>query len=249
MEFRKIEVSRPARDVLAVIGFLALVAGGITLAVYSARYVPGAISRLSTAAVSLSSVFNFEGGSLEVIPGGGLPFGPTTPTTTTTPAPSTPAPSTGGTPPATTPGTPSSGVYPIGSPTNPPTLSGLPDFAVRISAVGYLVSTSTSSFVATTTIPARSRVAVKFTIQNQGTNASGSWRFSASIPTDNAYIFESPVQQSLLPGENIEYILGFDQAKAGSDMPIAISVDYEKKVSESDENNNGASEKVTVLGS
>jgi subtilase family serine protease len=90
---------------------------------------------------------------------------------------------------------------------------------------------------------------VQFIIKNTGTNATGSWRFSAVIPTETAYVYQSVPQQSLNPGESIEYTLGFDQAKAGANQTISINVNFDHSVAESDTTNNGASANITVLGS
>ena len=231
---------------LAVIGFAALLFAGMALAVYTARYVPVALSNLASAAVYFSSIFIPAGSvpTLEVVDTE-IPFEeppltetPTVTIPTTPVAPATPVIPNGGTKTDTT--------YQIG--TSPAPLSGLSDLVMTITAVGYLASTSTDSFVATTTIPAHSRVAVKFMVENKGTNKTGDWRFSLVIPTESSYLFESPVQQSLNPNDRIEYVLGFDQAKRGVDQPITASVDFDKKVNESNEDNNGANAKVTVLG-
>ena len=236
---------------LAGVGFIALVAAGMWLAVYSARFVPTAVNSLSAAAVSLGALFvPAPDNGLAVVPTATttIPFGgedaTSTPTTT---------PSTGNTSPST-PVTPSAGkettsVTQIGSGTTTPSLYGLPDLATKITAIGYLATTSVDSFVASTTVPHGARPAVKFTIKNVGTNATGKWRFSASIPTETAYLYVSDLQQSLLPGESIDYTLGFDQSKKGADQRISISANYDNKIVETTTNNNGASATITVLGS
>ena len=57
-EHRPIHYSGPSSDIngLAVFGFIALIATGIWLAVYSTRFVPTIISRVGGAAVYLGSV-------------------------------------------------------------------------------------------------------------------------------------------------------------------------------------------------
>jgi hypothetical protein len=205
---------------------------------------------LSAAAVSLGSLFvPAPDNTLSVVPTATttLPFGDTT-GATTTPAATTTAPTKKVTP-TPTAGQETSTVTQIGSGTTTPSLSGLPDLATSITAIGYLATTSVDSFVASTTVPNGSRPAVKFTIKNVGTNATGSWRFSASIPTQTAYLYISDPQQSLLPGESIDYTLGFDQSNKGAAQRISISANYDNKVIESTTNNNGASATVTVLGS
>jgi hypothetical protein len=246
---------------LAIVGFVALVGAGIWLAVYSARFVPGAVSRLGSAAVALSQIFvPGSSSSLSVVPppsGTGsttIPFGDgstSTPATSTTPVTTpvqTPPPvHTNPTPVA---GTPTSGQYPInGATTTAPAtgLYGLPDFTVTITAVGYLATSSADSFVASPTVPTGTRPAVRFTIKNVGTNATGSsWVFSAQIPTGNNYLYQSLPQQNLNPGDSIDYTLGFDQAIRGSNEPITITANSTRTVAESNMNDDSISAQVTV---
>ena len=241
------ETTGPARRAaihgLAAVGFVTLIALGIWLAVYSARYVPSAVGRLGAAAVSLSQVFtSAPAPSLSIVPTASttIPFGASSTASTGT-AQTAPKP----VPP--TAGAETGGTYQIGS--GAPALSGLPDLVVTISAVGYLTSTSTSSFVATTTVPYGENPAVKFTVKNIGTNVAGPWRFSASIPTSSNSIYQSVPQQSLNPGDYIEYTLGFSQPNAGANQTISVTANFDHAVTESNTNNNSASAKLTILGS
>ena len=236
---------------LAIVGFIALVSLGIWLAIYSARYVPATVGRLGAAAVALTSIFRPGDASLVVIPNN---TGTTTPplendVDVATSTGSTDAPSNNNVTPS--PGPATSGTYPIGGGSSAPlTPSGLPDFITSVLAVGYLASSTTDSFVATSTVPSRGRAAVKFVIKNVGTNlAPAGWRFSASIPTQNAYIFQSPPQQGLNPGDSIEYILGFDQASPGNSQTVSITANFDRLANESNQNNNSASTNLTILGS
>lgn len=251
---------------LAIVGFVALVVAGITLAIYLGRYIPKAVNGLGSAAVSLSQVFS-PAPSTPVATTTATSTATTTPvvTSSTTPAGGTapivvgtnPSGLTGIIPipvPVITPGPTTQHTYPVGgtgtSTTTPipVTLHGLPDLTTRIIATGYMTSTSTASFVATSTIPHGARAAVKFSIRNDGTNVTGPWSFTASIPTQTNFVFESPVQQSLRPGEHIDYILGFDQAVPGTNQPISITADAKHQVAESNENNNSATANVKILG-
>jgi hypothetical protein len=239
--------NRPAMvNTLAVVGFVALVGASMWLAVYSTRYIPTVVGRLGAAAVYLGSVFTpAEGPSLSIIPTASttIPFGPAT---STVPVDTTPAASK---PISPTAGDRTSGTYPMSGTASAPVLSGLPDFIVSIDAIGYLATASTDSFVASSTVPSGSRPAVKFSIKNIGSNVSGVWRFSASIPTQTSFIFQSPSQQSLNPGDSIDYILGFDQANKGSGQMISITANFDRAVAESNANNNSASANITILGS
>ena len=234
-------------NTLAAVGFIALIAGSMWLAVYSTRYVPGVVNRLGSAAVYLGSVFiHGEESSLSVVPTASttIPFGPATSTGTTATLAMPAAPK------KSTPilGTRTDTTYQIGGATTTGAFSGLPDLVVHINAVGYLATSSASSFVASTTVPSGSRPAVNFTIQNIGTNKSGPWRFSANIPTQTNFLFLSQPQQSLAPGDSIDYTLGFDQANKGTDKLITIIANFDHTLGESNTNNNTASTSLNIIG-
>jgi hypothetical protein len=237
---------RIAVNALAIVGFIVLIGIGMMLAVYAATFVPTAVTRLGSAAVYLSSVFvpAEKPATLEVIePGTTVPFGEapivagatTTQEVAPTPvsAPAAIAPVAG--PAKTT-------VYTVGTVPKPtPVLTGLPDLTVTIVATGYLTSSDTSTFVKSDTVPDDMRGAVKFTITNNGTNASGRFDFDATLPTSRSYTFTSDYQDSLLPGEHIDYVLGFDRTRSGSNRVIEITVDENNRVKESNESNNSDS--------
>lgn len=253
------QTRRAATHGLAIVGFVILVGAGIWLAVYSTRYVPTVVNRMGAAAVYLGSVFTPSTASLSVVP---------TPTASSTISSSTtgsvvdttttvaePAASTQ-TPPATTAGEKTNTTEQI-SGTTVGRLSGLPDFITTISAVGYLTTTSADSFIASSSVLAGARPAVKFSIKNIGTNVSGLWCFSATIPTQSSYLYQSQPQQSLNPGDRIDYTLGFDQAYRGVDQMISVTANIAntantatcaRAVIESSADNNSASAKLTILG-
>ncbi|MCX6788185.1 MAG: hypothetical protein NT108_03430 [Candidatus Kaiserbacteria bacterium] len=236
---------------LAIVGFITLITLGISLAVYSSRYVPNAIGSLGAAAVSLSQIFTSAEPTLTVVPTDSttlLPFGDMSSTTDMQSA-SAPADTTPKNPAARTAGEKTSTTYQIGGATGATPTSGLPDLTVSINAVGYLTTASADSFIASSTVPAGSRPAVNFTIKNIGAGITGAWRFSASIPTQSAYIYQSQSQQSLGAGDSIEYTLGFDQSNKGTDQMISITANFDHTVGESNTNNNSAATKITVLGS
>lgn len=243
---------------LAITGFIALVLLGIWLAVYATQFVPSVVGGIGAAAVSLGSVFNPAPNPSPTVASSSFSSSDTNASTTTsfgttgttTEASSTPATKT--VPPTrtvpVTAGTRTSETIPLGGTVPSSAPYGFPDLITSITAVGYLATTSADSFVASATVPAGSRPAVRFTIKNAGTNVTGSWRFSASIPTQTAYIFQSQSQQSLAPGDSIDYILGFDQANRGSNQTISVTANFDNAVAESNKNNNSASAAVTILG-
>lgn len=251
MTFTEITISnrRAMVHTLAVVGFIALVGAGMWLAVYSTRYVPGVVNRVGVAAVYLGSIFNRTPASLSVVPTASstfISFGSASSTISTSAAARvTPVhPRTI----PTTAGTMTDGAYQISGTPATAALSGLPDFVTSINAIGYLASSSADSFVQSSTVPSGSRPAVSFTIKNVGTNVTGPWRFSASIPTQTAYIYQSQPQQSLAPGDSIDYTLGFDQANKGAGETISISANFDHAVAESNADNNSASAAITILG-
>lgn len=239
---------------LAIVGFIVLVLGGMALAVYAARFVPTAISRIGGAAVYLSSVFvsNDAETNLEVVPTETVPFDESNVTATTTPVAVTPAapatPPAAPVTPAPTAGTPTNTVYPIGGTVVQVPLTGLSDLTVDITATGYLTSSDTKSFVKSDTVPDGKRGAVKFSIINAGTNASGAFTFDAELPTTSTYTFHSGSQQSLNPGERIDYVLGFDRTRDGKNRTITVTVDPKERVTESNERNNSDSVTLTIEG-
>jgi hypothetical protein len=249
-----VSLARPAVvNGLAVIGFIALVGAGLSLAVYSTRFVPDVVSRIGSAAVYLGSVFTpSDDPTLSVVSTPAsttIPFGGNTATTPAAPAtsPTTETKPAAQTPAATTPsaGAQTNSTYPInGTAAQPAAPYGLADLSASIIATGYLTNASTDSFVASQSVPDGERAAVRFVIRNAGTNWSGTWEFSASIPTSPSYTFHSPVQQSLAPGDSIEYTLGFDRAIAGEKQPITITIE---NGSDANANNNVVTAYVTVL--
>lgn len=234
-----------ALNALAIVGFIVLVIIGMALAVYAARFVPTAVSNIGSAAVYLSSqVFPAdEDTDLVVVPPTEtVPFGDApvvaTSTPTTTPATTPAAPAT------PRPGTPVTTVVQVGG--TPLNYSGLPDLVVENVQTGYLTSSNTSSFRASNEVPDGERGAVKFTIANRGTNISDRFEFEVKLPTTRTYTYNSRTQQTLRPGERIEYVLGFDQTKDGNNRTITIDVDPDDDINESNESNNDRSASVDI---
>lgn len=236
---------------LAVVGFIALVATGIWLALYSTRFVPDVVGRIGTAAVYLGSIFTPGDATLSVVStptaSTSIQTNPASAITSTSTASAIPSPILPKTI-ATIPGEQTTGTYQISEATTS-VQNGLPDLVVNITATGYLATTSAESFIASSTVPVGSRPAVTFIIKNVGSSQSGPWRFSASIPTQSVFIFQSQPQQSLNPGDSIDYTLGFDQAIKGADKTISITANFDQTVAESSTDNNNASTKITILGS
>ncbi len=241
---------RAAVNALATVGFIALLLLGITLAIYAARYIPETASKLTTSlnfgtssttpptltVVSATST-NAEPTSFTITSGN--PTGGTYQTTALMPS-TQPSRSASQAAPAY------SGTSHTPSTHQVATLHGLPDLSVTILATGYLAGDSTDSFVPASIIPPGARPAVKFSIANNGTNTTGPWNFLAEISTINHYVFNSPIEQSMAPGDHIVFTMGFNQAVPGPAQVITVVADPNNLIQESNEGNNSASAAVAV---
>jgi hypothetical protein len=119
--------------------------------------------------------------------------------------------------------------------------NGKADLAVRVLGYG-LVDKTTGVFTARTEIPqdipSGKRAAIKFEIVNLGTKETGSWKFEAELPTSPAFTYTSNNQQSLFPGDKIQYTIGFDSVRDANQDDYTITADSTDKVTESNEKNN-----------
>lgn len=232
-----------AINTFAVIGFISLLGLGVYGAIYSSRYVPSIVTRLGAAAVYLGSAFTpGEPNELAVVPTASttpplvIAFGTSTPATlpvasSTEPAVPKPVITQRPAPQPTLIRVPA---------TTTPALYGLPDLTVKVTAVGYLASNSTDTFVVSAVVPDNERPAVKFTITNSGTNTAELWKFSAVIPTSPSFTYRSTAQQALKPGDSIDYVLGFDRARSGEDRVMTLTVNHDNAITESSKTNNVA---------
>lgn len=246
------ETKRAATNGLAVVGFITLVFLAVVLAGSVARFIPGivngAVNGLSAAVVTVTSVFVPADTTIVV------DTETTAPDTTfpivLTPEEEDPKPETPVAPVNPTPGGEDTEIITQnpGGVINDP--NGLPDLVPMVLATGKLVGGyAADNFVATSDLVKTDRIAIKFAVENNGTKESGTnWRFNVVMPTETTYIFEGKAEhvQNLLPGEKIEYVIGFDQSKVGTDLQIAVAVDQNQGVAEIKEDNNGAFVKITV---
>lgn len=244
------ETKQAAVNGLAVVGFITLLALAVVLAGNAARFVPtivnGAVEGLSATVVGVTSIFVQDENVIVVdteTPNTNFPIvledeeketeEPKAPTTPVTP----------------TPGSEDTEVIPQ-NPTPVSDPNGLADLVPTILATGKLVGgVQAQNFIPASDLTKSDRIAVKFQVANNGTKETGTnWRFNVVMPTETTYIFEGQEQhvQNLLPGEKIEYVIGFDRSKVGEDLQISVAVDQNNGVTESDENNNGAFVKITV---
>lgn len=115
-----------------------------------------------------------------------------------------------------------------------PTYYSKADLSINLLSVGILDKT-TSQFTQTNTIYAGNTVAIKFEIKNIGGTNTGTWNFKADLPSLSEPNFISDSQQSLKPGDKIQYILSFDNPINGN---VVVSADYLNQVDELSSNNN-----------
>jgi hypothetical protein len=138
-----------------------------------------------------------------------------------------------------------------GGGTSNPTFSdpnGIPDLAVTILATG-IVDKSTGVFTPLVPVGLDDRAGLRFEIRNVGTKATGPWSFIVDLPLSGAmYVFRpEETQQSLNPGERIEYTLGFDRITRNTGIAdIAVHVDTAREVPETNRNNNTALSTISI---
>ncbi len=84
---------------------------------------------------------------------------------------------------------------------------------------------------------------VEFDVANVGGSSSGVWYFEVNLPTEYGYVYFSPAQQSLAPGDHIVSMLQFTQLSQYGGI-VSIQIDPSNLIQESAEGNNYASQQV-----
>lgn len=131
---------------------------------------------------------------------------------------------------------------PTPTPTPTPSPVGTPDLSTRLIGFGIMLN---GIYSPTTHINRGDTVAIRFEIKNAGTKATGAWSFRALLPTNPSYTYDSVTQNSLNPGDYIEYTLKFtNPAQSGV---INVTADPQNAIAELSETNNGISYQLTVL--
>lgn len=90
------------------------------------------------------------------------------------------------------------------------------------------------------------RGAAKFKVTNLGTKETGTWTFTASLPTARQYAFQSQPQASIMPGASIEIFLTFDQLAPGP-RNFTVSVDPFNAIRELNEQNNATGQLFQIV--
>jgi hypothetical protein len=110
--------------------------------------------------------------------------------------------------------------------------NGKTDLIGYLLAVGY-IDENTNQFVATSSIERSAKAAVRFEVRNIGTKSSGEWNFKAELPTSPSHTYEPrEIQQSLNPGERIEFTLSFDRVRRTETGVVVITLDPDTKLDE-----------------
>lgn len=121
---------------------------------------------------------------------------------------------------------------------------GVADIALQSIRVGTV--TPYGAFEEKSTVSISERGAAKFIVRNDGTKETGPWYFSAHVPSQGGYAFNSQVQPSIMPGASAEILVTFDQLTAGGHTLI-IQVDPYNYIPESNEYNNTLTQTMYVL--
>ena len=107
-----------------------------------------------------------------------------------------------------------------------PTATGPADLSVYITSV---VPDGSGGAIAT------------FDIGNVGLRSTGAYTFSAQLPTGEGYLYNSPLQSSLAPGDHIVNTLRFSQATSGM-----FSVNVTQSANETNTSNNYSAQSVSM---
>ncbi len=112
------------------------------------------------------------------------------------------------------------------------------DLEVKIEETGILLDVEgQNKFFPVSPVPSDKIGAVVFTVSNNRGIASGPWVFKAKLPTNgDDYVYTSEVQDSLTPGMEVEYTLGFDKITDKNKGKITVEI-YPSKTSDKKTNN------------
>jgi len=123
----------------------------------------------------------------------------------------------------------------------PHAASGPADLSIRMITAGVI--DPSGALINRAPISPREIMGIEFDIANIGGSATGSWYFTASLPTGPSnYAYTSPIQISLAPGEHIVYVLRFSPNMLG--RAAIIQVDPINRVFEANETNNMISQRI-----
>ncbi|MGB4076081.1 MAG: CARDB domain-containing protein [Minisyncoccia bacterium] len=225
---------------LAVVGFGALIIGGILLAIYASKYVPDVLSRL-TSAVYLSAdeeqntadeIFGSEDEEVDA------PQSKEPETSTVSPSREDDEPQVAdetGYAPQTPRVADETGYTPIRYlPPVPVPLYGDPDLVLTRVRGGYFRG---STFVEDEDVPDNRDAAVKFRVQNGGTNIASNWRVLVEVAGED----DATASGALLRPDGFQdFTLRISDSRR-STLRIEITVDPSDRLDEENERNNDRS--------
>jgi hypothetical protein len=120
--------------------------------------------------------------------------------------------------------------------------AGLPDLQVAITKIGVM---QRGAFVEKDVFSPSDTIVVKFDVSNTGTKAARGWTFSASLPANPVFTYNSDAQEVLYAGAVAHLTMTFDKASSGTGI-VSISADAGNHITEASETNNGASRQIVV---
>lgn len=121
--------------------------------------------------------------------------------------------------------------------------NGLADLEVHPIAVGYI--NSNGIFIPSNFVSANQQAAIKFAIINVGNKNSGSFTFSADLPSNTDPRYNAGDQPNLAPGDRIEYVLSFKNLINAQNRVATIYADQSNFIPESSKANNIARMHIT----
>ena len=121
-------------------------------------------------------------------------------------------------------------------------LSGNADLSVHILDTG-IIDRSNGTYTVKNSAGSSDKIGIRFQVTNNGTDATGAWKFQATLPASDSRIahYISDSEPSLNPGQSMTFSLGFETLKDTGINTATITVDSANQVNESNESNNTAS--------
>lgn len=98
------------------------------------------------------------------------------------------------------------------------------DLSVRIIAMG-VIDMNTGMFVNRPPVSSNEIAAAQFDISNIGGSTSGTYYFSANLPTIGGYVYNSPAQTPLAPGDHMINTLRWSQSQPTGTFTVTVTGD------------------------
>ncbi len=118
-----------------------------------------------------------------------------------------------------------------------PSYYGKPDLQITLVGTGIL-DPATKQFVSTNYAGFNNDIAIKFEVQNIGSNISGPWKLRINTPSRTTPYYDSPEQVSIKPNDRMVFTASYDSPLNTGINTTYITVDPLDAVDESSESNN-----------